>query len=424
MHSFLESRDICDYEIFIVEQTDKEPFNRGSLLNVGAVEAIRKGYTRLCFHDVDLIPMDVDYTVEAEDWPVELVRKVKNSVEPIAYNYFGGAALISSKAFIDVNGYSNKYRGWGYEDDDFLLRLSKKGYTMCSKGFQTALTSGKGEDFPGHLVTVPCTKPKKNTKVILVADFIPRFPSKDVGTRDMKVLSILDSTKGTECGISYDRYENYRFDIWDTGYKYHCITTEKMPPIHSRIVVELDLEQKELSMYHNGEYCGTDYLNMKRDFFFSPKEVQIGFSINGNTDFEGTILEAGMVYSPRKLTREQGIQLSLMQPENLNEFFGKGIKVFWYNAEGDVEVPYEEFVRIPVPCKAPGGLFNHLEHERADRTNEGNLPKEVKQNQDRFYRVSRGEIEENEGLSNIQDLYSTETSNYENKVTWIKVTRK
>lgn len=38
--------------------------------------------------------------------------------------------VIGSKEFKDVNGFSNKYWGWGGEDDDMYSRLYSRGYEI------------------------------------------------------------------------------------------------------------------------------------------------------------------------------------------------------------------------------------------------------------------------------------------------------
>ena len=50
------------YEIIVIEQADNQPFNRGKLLNIGAKYAIDNGFDYLCFHDVDMIPINADYS--------------------------------------------------------------------------------------------------------------------------------------------------------------------------------------------------------------------------------------------------------------------------------------------------------------------------------------------------------------------------
>ena len=49
-----------EFEILIVEQEEGKPFNRGKLLNVGAIESPKASY--YCFHDVDMLPQVSDYS--------------------------------------------------------------------------------------------------------------------------------------------------------------------------------------------------------------------------------------------------------------------------------------------------------------------------------------------------------------------------
>ena len=59
LHPILQRQQL-DYRIFIVEQSREERFNRGTLLNVGFVEALKTSDDFRCFvfHDVDLLPED------------------------------------------------------------------------------------------------------------------------------------------------------------------------------------------------------------------------------------------------------------------------------------------------------------------------------------------------------------------------------
>ena len=56
MDEFLSDKNI-DYKIFIIEQSDERPFNRGWLLNVGF--KIKKNKDTITFaHDIDMLPED------------------------------------------------------------------------------------------------------------------------------------------------------------------------------------------------------------------------------------------------------------------------------------------------------------------------------------------------------------------------------
>ena len=46
-----------DFELIIVEQSDKKEFNRGKLLNIGFLEADKLGCDYVIFHDIDMLSL-------------------------------------------------------------------------------------------------------------------------------------------------------------------------------------------------------------------------------------------------------------------------------------------------------------------------------------------------------------------------------
>src|SRR5690606_3535305 len=56
-------KDYIDFRMFIIEQVDKQPFNRAMLMNVG-YDITKADYDSCSFHDVDLLPGEPinDYT--------------------------------------------------------------------------------------------------------------------------------------------------------------------------------------------------------------------------------------------------------------------------------------------------------------------------------------------------------------------------
>jgi predicted glycosyltransferase involved in capsule biosynthesis len=123
---FIESCDFLDgidYEILIVEQEEGKPFNRGKLLNVGAIHSHTSSY--YCFHDVDMLPLISDYSYVLN--PTHLAGEAEQFGFKLPYQgYFGGVTLFDKHSFIKVNGYSNDYWGWGAEDDDVMFRCVAK----------------------------------------------------------------------------------------------------------------------------------------------------------------------------------------------------------------------------------------------------------------------------------------------------------
>ncbi|VDO40241.1 unnamed protein product [Haemonchus placei] len=128
MHPFL-TKQMLDYSIIVVEQTANQTFNRAKLLNVGYVEA-NKMYDWQCyvFHDVDLLPED-DRNLHV--CPDKNPRHMAVAVNKFNYKLFyqemfGTSSALTKDQFNKTNGFSNRYWGWGGEDDDMYYRCRYK----------------------------------------------------------------------------------------------------------------------------------------------------------------------------------------------------------------------------------------------------------------------------------------------------------
>jgi hypothetical protein len=129
MREFLKDKGI-DYTIFIVEQSDDRPFNYGKLCNA-AVKEISEEYTYFAFHDIDMLPINDECDYTWPEVPLHLATNVEAHEEKLPYpQYFGGVVLINREDFEDVNGYSNEYYGYGFEDLDLLYRIERAGLPL------------------------------------------------------------------------------------------------------------------------------------------------------------------------------------------------------------------------------------------------------------------------------------------------------
>lgn len=125
LEAYLDYRNI-NYYIILSEQSPGTPFNQGALHNAGYFKARELGCDYLIFHDVDMIPEDVDYSYSST--PKHLISglNLPEGVDRVMENYyFGGAVLCPINIFEAVNGYSNDFWGWGFQDDDFRMRLEE-----------------------------------------------------------------------------------------------------------------------------------------------------------------------------------------------------------------------------------------------------------------------------------------------------------
>ena len=63
--------------------------------------------------------------------------------------YFGGVTLFPIEVFEMINGYSNEYWGWGFEDDDLFKRCIDKGVPYDLKYLNTEGGSNSAIRFNG-----------------------------------------------------------------------------------------------------------------------------------------------------------------------------------------------------------------------------------------------------------------------------------
>ena len=111
--------------VFVIEQVDKELFNRGKLLNVGFREALKYlPFNCFVFHDVDLIPENENIPYNCQLSPAHLSVAIDKFEYRLLYEeIFGGIEMFTRTDFENVNGFPNNFWGWGGEDDNLYHRL-------------------------------------------------------------------------------------------------------------------------------------------------------------------------------------------------------------------------------------------------------------------------------------------------------------
>ncbi|XP_013774563.1 beta-1,4-N-acetylgalactosaminyltransferase bre-4-like [Limulus polyphemus] len=127
LHPLLQQQ-LLNYKIYVVEQYGNGTFNKGVLMNAGVRESLKEAaYHCYVFHDVDMIPEDDRNMYSCPQFPRHLSVAVDKFNYTLPYTYLvGGVFALKTNHFIQVNGYSNLYWGWGGEDDDIAHRLKKQ----------------------------------------------------------------------------------------------------------------------------------------------------------------------------------------------------------------------------------------------------------------------------------------------------------
>ncbi|KAI7684966.1 Beta-1, 4-N-acetylgalactosaminyltransferase bre-4 [Sarcoptes scabiei] len=133
LHQFLLAQYLIEYRIFVIEQRDRELFNRAKLLNIGFREANRfrsdERYDCFIFHDIELVPMNLGNFYVCGQSPIHMSHNIIGFIG-FYDELFGGVCALQPSHFISVNGFSNRFYGWGGEDDEMRLRLIRQGYEI------------------------------------------------------------------------------------------------------------------------------------------------------------------------------------------------------------------------------------------------------------------------------------------------------
>ena len=262
--SYLRDHGI-DHEIIVVEQLDKEGFNRGALLNVGFLEAKKQGCDYVVFHDVDLLPKDVDYSYA--DTPLELVDRViddtyeenfqiQTDVEKLTYDYFGGVTLFPVECFEKINGYSNRYVGWGFEDNDLLFRCREAQVPLGFRNYRQYSTLEPALTFNGF--DSYATIPVENLQLEQIS-FLVTFRVEDfkVG-EDLQSSSVIFWIPELKAKMSYTAFGTYKFELQNSEGREVCSAYTKKQPLGLTVqaIVSLDFQSRYGILYVNGQEVG------------------------------------------------------------------------------------------------------------------------------------------------------------------------
>ena len=269
---YLDSNAYENYVIIIVEQDNAQLFNRGMLLNIGFKEAKKQGCDYVVFHDVDMLPEDVDYSYS--DKPLHLstdfILEEGEKPRTIFDEYFGGVTLFPVDKFEEIDGYSNKYWGWGYEDDDLRLRCSEKGVPLKTHKLKNFKPKGQSLKFNGvnAFVKVKNTIDFRQSFSI----FISFYPDKlylnhEKPSDEFTAFSL----PGYDFGISYTSFNRYNFCCFDSKLTPLYVNSNIKPNYKTNMVVSFDSLSNLIKIYQDGLGIG-QIQDFKKLYKYNTKE--------------------------------------------------------------------------------------------------------------------------------------------------------
>jgi len=286
MNEYLQG---MEFVILVIEQTDDKPFNRGKLLNIGYELGVGKGCDYFVFHDVDMLPEDVDYSYP--ETPLHLATHLQeHDYQTTYFDYFGGVTMFTKEDFETINGYSNDYWGWGFEDDDLLVRCIESGLPID--------TSQHGQD---EVHEFESFKFEGNSSILLPSEknlFEDEFTiSVMVKPQDLQINENKEydeypiiSIPGYNIGLFYNSYRRFFCQVYDTDKTPYSITTEILGErwVHLTMTYETDGLVK---FYIDGELIGEQRMKQPiLDLDTSTIYVGVGNGKKTNSDvFYGLI---------------------------------------------------------------------------------------------------------------------------------------
>ena len=348
------------FELIVIEQDCAKTFNRGKLLNIGYLYAKKLNCDYMVFHDVDMLPVDVDYSYSP--YPVHLATNFisNGDFERIFFDeYFGGVTLFPMDVFEKINGFSNDYWGWGYEDTDLLFRCKINDVPLDKKVIDVKGGDNAGLYFNGKDAYIECkNEMKMEGKKTIFVSFFPDDISCDHEKYDdtFPVFTI----PGFDMLISFNSYNRYNFEIYDSRKNIHYINSNIKPNYNTNVCITFDFDIKEIKMYQDGQLV--DIINYKGKLYEYEESEKFYLGVNDPNKegdqkyFKGSIGQFA-IYD-KILSEEEIIELSKNKFFGLTQNFGK------YESAYALSLAYDaKFVRdyklIDLTGKGNDGMINN-----------------------------------------------------------------
>jgi len=277
---FLDRTGI-DYKIIIISQDDAKAFNRGILCNIGYKEAKKYRCDYVAFHDVDTIPLDVDYSYP--DKPIHLA-----SDDLPFESYFGGITLFNNNDFEKINGFSNEYWGWGYEDDDLLYRCIRHGIPLDSRKVKINTVNTECVNFNGvnsfaKINNILNTKKDFKIKTTVQIGELTFNQKKEVDV--YPIFNI----RGYDFELVYTSFRRLNLKFFDNTGRFLQIYTNITKEKQFNIEIIYKAKKKLIQFYVNKEKVGEEEMFKPLYNYTREKNIYLGADNELNNFFSGII---------------------------------------------------------------------------------------------------------------------------------------
>ena len=270
-----------DYTLIIIEQDNARAFNRGKLCNIGFLEAKAQGCSHVVFHDIDILPIDIDYSYS--DHPVHLLS------EDIPFeSYFGGVTLSPIDQFEQINGFSNLYWGWGFEDDDLRYRCIKNKLNLLAVkevyepgNIETSLYNG-WNSYSIYKNTINTIRDFEIEIKLRLGEMIFKPENqKD----DFVILNI----EGSDFKLKYTSFKRFYLEVFDKKHQMYTLNSKTSDLRNFIFNIKYFSRTKTIEFYVNNELTSKDTLNSPLFNYSKVPYINIGSDHNKRFKFIGAI---------------------------------------------------------------------------------------------------------------------------------------
>jgi len=228
-----------------------------------------------------MIPVDVDYSYS--NVPIHL------ATDNIPFeSYFGGMTLFPSNIFEKINGFSNLYWGWGFEDDDLRYRCVKKD-VQFKKTISDTFTKQKLPIFNGvnAYAKIPnIVNYNKSFKIELDINLARVVYNENLQYDIFPILSI----KGYDFKLFYNSFNRFYLQLFDKKGNYYDVYSDIVTASSNKILIEYKKEKNTINFSVNGSLRSTELLNNVYNYS-NTSSIIVGSDDEKKHFFKGSINE-------------------------------------------------------------------------------------------------------------------------------------
>lgn len=129
------------FTIYVLEQDNDNPFNRGMLCNAGFLEIEKIKTNKInyyCQHNCDLF-INKNQNPDYSFIPINVIRDFGDYKAGL-----GGISFINRDTYYQINGFANNLESWGGDDTCIMSRIIKHNIKLTRHNYPPYFTEIKG----------------------------------------------------------------------------------------------------------------------------------------------------------------------------------------------------------------------------------------------------------------------------------------